>query len=189
MFTVPTLETERLILRRLDLADAPSIQTLVSDKHIAAYTLNIPHPYPEGGALEFINGTHERAAQGQAIELGLLLKTEHAVIGCISLRPKVHQRSGELGYWVGVPYWSRGYTTEAARRMIQYGFEVLDLNRIYATHLAENPASGRVMQKVGMNHEGTMRQHVQKGGVFHDLAYYSILRSEYDANANQRKGD
>jgi [ribosomal protein S5]-alanine N-acetyltransferase len=185
MLTCPTLETERLILRRLELADAPSIQTLVSDKRIAMYSLSIPYPYPEGGALEFINSSHERTAQGVSIELALVLRAEHQVIGCVGLRPKPHKRSAEIGYWVGVPYWSHGYMTEAVRHVIQYAFDVMELNRIYATYLVSNPASGRVMQKAGMTHEGTMRQHVQKNGVFHDVAYYSILRSEY----NQRKGE
>lgn len=180
-FTAPTLATERLLLRRFELADAPAVQTLASDARLAAYTLNLPHPYPEGGALEFINGTHERSARGIAIELALTLKTDTSVIGCISLRPKLHNLSAEIGYWVGVPYWGQGYMTEAARRVIQYAFEVLELNRIYATYLTDNAASGRVMQKAGMTHEGTMRQHIQRNGVFHDFAYYAILRSEWKA--------
>lgn len=178
VFNLPTLTTDRLLLRRFDLADAPEIQILASDARIAAYTLTIPHPYPEGAALEFINRTHERAAQGIAIQLAVTLKADQAVIGSVNLRPHLLKQSAEIGYWVGVPYWGQGYITEAASAIIQYAFHVLDLRRVYAKHLTDNAASGRVMQKAGMTHEGTMRQHVYKNGSFHDVAYYSILRTE-----------
>ena len=88
---------------------------------------------------------------------------------------------GELGYWLGVPFWNQGYCTEAALAVVQYGFEVLRLHRIYASHMIRNPASGRIMQKIGMTYEGCQRQHVQKWGVFEDLATYGILQSEYVA--------
>jgi RimJ/RimL family protein N-acetyltransferase len=77
-----------------------------------------------------------------------------------------------------VPYWGRGYATEAALAVIAFGFEELGLNRIYAQHMASNPASGRVMQKAGMRHEGTLRQHVTKFGIVDDIAIYGILASD-----------
>ena len=78
-----------------------------------------------------------------------------------------------------MPYWKQGYCTEAARAVLRYGFETRGLNRIGARHLARNPASGRVMQKLGMHYEGTRRQHVLKWGVFEDIVLYAILKSEY----------
>ncbi|MEO8227247.1 MAG: GNAT family protein, partial [Gemmatimonadota bacterium] len=86
---------------------------------------------------------------------------------------------GELGYWIGRPHWGNGYVTEAAAAVIRHGFMTLDLNRIEAHHLSGNDASGRVLLKVGMTHEGSMREHVRKWGKFQDVEGYSILRREY----------
>jgi [ribosomal protein S5]-alanine N-acetyltransferase len=85
----------------------------------------------------------------------------------------------EMGYWIGRPYWGRGYCTEAARELLRYGFENLGLARIFACHFKENEASGRVMRKLGMTREGDLRHHVIKWGVPQDLVLYGILRSEF----------
>ena len=85
---------------------------------------------------------------------------------------------GEIGYWVGLPYWNRGYATEASAALLDFGFDVLGLNRILARHITRNPASGRVMQKVGMEFEGISRQHFLARGQFEDVACYAILSSD-----------
>ena len=93
-----------------------------------------------------------------------------------------HARA-EMGYWIGKPYWNNGYCTEAAEAVLRYGFTELGLNRIYAHHFGRNPASGRVMEKIGMVYEGCLRQHVQRWGVFEDLKIYAILKSEYESQS------
>jgi RimJ/RimL family protein N-acetyltransferase len=85
----------------------------------------------------------------------------------------------EMGYWIGKPFWNHGYCTEAAKRLVRFGFEALQLNRILARHLSRNPASGRVMEKIGMQYEGCLRQHIKKWGVFEDLKIYAILKETY----------
>jgi ribosomal-protein-alanine N-acetyltransferase len=70
--------------------------------------------------------------------------------------------------------------TEAAGALLRYGFEILELNKIYASHFLGNPASGRVMQKVGMTYEGILRQHLRKDDHYEDLATYSILKHEWE---------
>ena len=87
--------------------------------------------------------------------------------------------NAEMGYWIGKPYWNRGYGTEAAGGVLRYAFEQLGLNRVYAAHFRRNPASGRIMQKIGMTYEGCLRQHIKKWDTFEDMEYYGILRSEY----------
>lgn len=171
------LETDRLILRPLELEDAPAIQRLVSVREIAATTLNIPHPYPEGAAEAFIKTSHEHRDQGTAYTFGIVRTADSAFLGSIGLRVKREYERAELGYWIGVPYWNQGYTTEAARRMIDFGFSYLGLNRIYATYFTSNPASRRVMEKAGMVYEATLPQHVRRFDKFHDLGYCGILRS------------
>ena len=85
----------------------------------------------------------------------------------------------ELGYWVGVPYWGRGYATEAAREMLRHGFEDLKLNRIFAGVFGGNVASSNVLRKIGMQHEGTARQHFLKWGQFLDNECYGIIASDW----------
>lgn len=101
------------------------------------------------------------------------------LMGAIGLEFNHQSRLAELGYWIGVPYWNKGYTTEAARALLEYGFNTLGLNRIQARHMTNNPASGRVMQKLGMTYEGTHRQATRRFGEYQDLAVYAILRGQY----------
>jgi len=174
----PTLETVRLVLRPFTVADAPDVQRLAGEREVASTTLNIPHPYEAGMAEQWINTHHEVYERGEGVNFALVRRADHTLIGAIGLRLQPPHARAELGYWLGVPFWRQGYCTEAAQAVVRYGFEVLRLHRIYATHVTRNPASGRVMQKLGMTYEGCARQHVQKWGVFEDLAMYGILRSE-----------
>lgn len=174
---LPTLETERLILRPFSLADAPTVQRLAGERAIADTTLNIPHPYLDGVAEAWIGGREEAFARGESLVFAVTVPGE-GLIGACGLVLKWAHRRGELGYWIAVPQWGRGYATEAVKAVIRYGFGSLGLNRIEASHLIRNPASGRVMQKAGMRLEGVHRQHVIKNGVFEDLARYAVLASE-----------
>jgi RimJ/RimL family protein N-acetyltransferase len=109
--------------------------------------------------------------------------TEPAIglLGAVGLRIEEAHRRAELGYWIAVPYWGRGFATEAARAVLEFGFGPLGLRRIHATHLSRNPASGRVMEKLGMRLEGVRRQHILKWNRAEDLTVYGILRDEFPA--------
>mgnify|MGYP001168763382 CR=1 FL=1 len=174
---LPVITTERLVLRPFALSDAAEVQRLAGDWAVADTTLNIPHPYPNGAAEQWISGHIERFRIREIMTLAVTLRSG-ALAGCISLRLHDGHSRAELGYWMGVPYWNRGYCSEAARGLIAFGFEQMGLHRIYAHHLTRNPASGRVMQKAGMRYEGTLRQHVKKHDRFEDLATYGILYDE-----------
>ncbi len=176
----PTLETERLILRPFQMSDVGNVQRLASAAEIAATTLNIPHPYPRSAAENWIRTHRARFEEGEGVDFAITLRDGGTLVGAIALQITPQHDRAEMGYWVGVPYWNRGYATEAARAVVRYGFRVLGMNRIYANHFPRNPASGRVMQKVGMTLEGTLRQHVKKGDVYEDLVYYGLLREEYE---------
>lgn len=176
----PTLVTSRLLLRPFTLADAPVVERLVSDFAIADTTLHIPHPYPPGAAEDWIRTHPERFAQGTGISFAIVLRETGELCGAIGLHPEPPHQRAEIGYWLGVPYWNRGIMTEAAAAVIAYGFSELGLNRIFAGHFTRNPASGRVMQKIGMTFEGILREHLRKGDGFEDSANYSILRREWE---------
>jgi len=155
------------------------VQLLAGDRAIAATTALIPHPYEDGMAEQWIGTHQERFEKGEGVEFAIALKTNRELVGAIGLGLHWKDEYAILGYWIGKPYWSNGYCTEAARAVLQYAFDELRLNRVYAHHLRHNPASGRVMQKIGMLHEGRLRQHVKKWGEFLDVEVYGILRSEF----------
>ena len=176
----PSLETERLILRPFELSDAPRVKLLAGDHDIAVMTLNVPHPYEEGLAEKWIGCHPERFEKGQEAVFAITLKAGGELIGAVGLILDLDHERAELGYWIGKPYWGHGYCTEAVRVVLRYGFMAFRLNRVHASHFQHNPASGRVMQKLGMKYEGRLRQHVKKWGQFVDNELYSILRSEFD---------
>jgi ribosomal-protein-alanine N-acetyltransferase len=173
----PTLRTERLLLRPFSLEDATAVQRLAGVREIAATTLNVPHPYLDGVAESWI-GTHADAWNRQERVTFAITSAADGLLGAISLHLRPTHRRAELGYWVGQPFWNRGYATEAAGAVIAFGFEALGLNRIHASHFTRNPASARVMLKSGMRFEGILRQHVIKGEHPEDLAEYAILRAD-----------
>ncbi len=175
------LLTERLLLRPISPADKAAVLRYVGHELIAATTLNIPHPYPPEAFEQFLAATAEARAAGLAHLFVLIRRADDELVGQMGLHIEPRHRRAELGYWIGVPHWGQGYATEAARRLVDWGFGALGLNRIYATHFAENPASGRVMQKAGMRHEGVLRQHVFRFDRPRDLVCYGILREEWSA--------
>lgn len=174
----PTLFTDRLLLRPFELVDAPRLQELAGVREVADTTLNIPHPYPDGAASLWI-ASHVPAWLDQTgVTFAITDRMIGDLMGAIGLVCNTSHASGELGYWVAKEHWKRGYCTEAARAVLAFAFDSLDLHRVHATHFVRNPASGRVMQKLGMQFEGIRRGAVRKNGVFEDLATYAILRDD-----------
>lgn len=181
----PTLQTPRLILRPFQLADAPAVKALAGAYEVAFNTLLIPHPYEDGMAQAWIT-EHQPTFESGNFRFAITLRASDTLCGGIALWSDEGNQHAELGYWLGVPFWGRGYCTEAARAVVDYGFEVLHLNRMFATPFARNPASARVMQKVGMTHEGTLRQHFFKWGEFVDAEYYALLRHDWVADKDTK---
>jgi ribosomal-protein-alanine N-acetyltransferase len=175
----PTLNTSRLILRPFTLADGPDVQRLAGDRQIAATTLLIPHPYEDGLAETWIATHAEQFEGGKLANFAICLRKSGELTGSIGLVLHAADERAELGYWVGKPFWGNGYCTEAARAVLEYGFSVRGLNRVEAYHFGNNPASGRVMQKLGMRSEGCQRQYHRKWGRFEDRVCYALLRAEY----------
>lgn len=175
----PELFTERLLLRPFSLLDAPDVQRVAGDHAIASTTLVIPHPYEDGMAEDWIRTHPESFRNGTGATFAITLQPSGELAGAVGLVINPAHESAELGYWVGKPYRGMGVCTEAARRVLEYGFNTMSLNRIFARHMTRNPASGRVMQKLGMAYEGRLRRSVKKWGVFEDLDTYAILRSEW----------
>lgn len=178
---LPALTTERLLLRPFTLDDAPELHRLAGHVEIARNTLSIPHPYPDGAAEHWIGGHAEQFAANGDIHWAIVPHDSGALAGAIGLLIHRDHARAEIGYWIGVDFWGRGYAAEAAQATVDYGFSVAALNRIFAAHFTRNSASGRVLQKIGMRHEGTQRQVFRKWGEFLDAEQYAILRSDWEA--------
>jgi RimJ/RimL family protein N-acetyltransferase len=140
--TVPVLQTERLTLRAPRHGDAKAIALLANDLRVAANTAHIPHPYGVGDAERFIASVNKRAG-----EACFVVKLETKPIGICSVTPR--DDDFELGYWLGVPYWGRGFATEAARAVIDYAFGDLEHAALLSGARVSNPASRRVLEKCG----------------------------------------
>ena len=179
MSKIPTLATDRLLLRPFKIEDASRVKELAGDRAIAETTANIPHPYKEGIAEAWILTHKEAFANEKSLTLAITMKSEKLLIGAISLDINKDHHYAELGYWIGKPYWNQGYCTESSREVISFGFNKLKLNRIQARHMTRNPASARVMVKSGIHQEGILRQSLYRFGTYDDYAIFSILLEEY----------
>lgn len=168
----PALHSERLLLRPLTLDDAPKIQIMVSDKRVSEMTANIPHPYPDEAAVAWINTHGANWQQRKQVSYGISLTSTQEIIGAMGLVLR-DPAEVELGYWLGVDYWGFGYATEAAKRIISFGFNELGLNFVKARVLSRNPASGRVLLKSGFTHSRT--EAGSCGSKFESLDYYECL--------------
>ena len=178
---IDPIQTQRLLLRPFAQSDAATVEMLLADKEIASNCRNIQHPYPEGGGAEWI-ATHGPAREtGDGYAFAIVRSDDdgkNPLIGAIGLEVNKENHNAELGYWIGREFWNRGYCTEAAIAVIEFGFETLGLHRICSEHMARNPASGKVMEKAGLTREGLRRHHVRKWGAFEDVVVYGMLSGD-----------
>jgi len=144
---VPVLETERLMLRAPRRGDGKAIVRLVNDRRVAENTARIPHPYHLDDAEHFI-----AAANRQGGEATFTIMRDGELIGMCGIEPRAD--GPEIGYWIGVSYWSRGYATEAVRAVIDHAFGVLGHDTLQAGARVSNPASRRVLEKCGFQWTG-----------------------------------
>src|SRR4051812_1681184 len=125
MREIPTLKTERLSLRPFALADAADVTRLAGDPLVADTTLNIPHPYEDGMAVQWISGHSRTFAEEKGVTFAITLEPEGTLVGAISLMRMLTGHQAELGYWVASPYWNQGICTEAGTAVLKYAFSEL----------------------------------------------------------------
>ena len=146
---IPLIETERLVLRAPRFEDAKTIATLVNDRRIAENTLRIPHPYGIADAEHFITGANATRAE----TVFLITKRGDAVLGACGVVEQ-GEEAPEIGHWLGIAFWGKGYATEAARAVIDYAFDNVHSNVLHAGARVNNPASRRVLEKCGFQWTG-----------------------------------
>lgn len=181
---IPTLDLDRLVLRPFSYSDAKRVQLLAGDEAIASGAINIPHPYLDGLAESWINSHNSEFKKGNSLILAMTKKDSGTLIGSIGLYINSKHKHAELGYWIGRDYWGNGYCSEAVAGIINYAFEKLLLNKIFAYFLTRNLASGKVLIKNGFKKEGSFRQHVLYKEKFEDIECYSLLKAEYKISRN-----
>jgi ribosomal-protein-alanine N-acetyltransferase len=175
------LETERLQLSPFKKSDAKLVAIMAGDKRVVEMTANIPYPYNESMAISWIEAHEKQEIENLNYIFAIRLKDTSELVGCINLGLNEQHNRAVVGYWIGFHYWGKGYCTEALKEVIKLGFEEKKVNKIWAEHKSFNVASGKVMEKAGMVHEGIMRSHYKEtSGDYLDMSIKSILRSEYE---------
>jgi len=144
---MPRLETARLILRPPEYSDVAAIMEYLGDYDVAKNLASVRHPFGEADARAFVTKAHERRALGEGFCFAVLDKDSEAFLGCASLR--LDDGRYKLSCWLGKPFWNQGYATEAAKRLIGFAFKDLKADQLWASWFADNPASGRVLSRLG----------------------------------------
>jgi RimJ/RimL family protein N-acetyltransferase len=171
-------ETNRLIIRDIFRSDWESIHTYTSLPEVTRYTAWGPNTEEDTKAyIEQVLASQQEQPR-QDYELAVCLKNNGTLIGGVGIHVK--DTNAEMGYVLNPDYQGKGYAAEAARALLDFGFSTLAVHRIYATCRPENKASEKVMQQIGMQREGLMREHWYYKGEFHDSYLYSILAEEYN---------
>ncbi|WP_368659612.1 GNAT family N-acetyltransferase (plasmid) [Metabacillus halosaccharovorans] len=172
------LQTNRLTLQPFKKEDAPRIKELANNKELASI-LGLPHPYELENAKDWIAIQPEQIKKGIEYPLTIIYKDLNEIIGTITIRNDKSNNKGELGYWIGQEYWGKGFATEAVNKIIEFGFNELNLNKIWASALSSNKASTVVLQKAGLQKEGTLRQNRLLHEEYEDVDVYGLLQVEY----------
>ena len=175
------LESERLVLRPYELKDVPDVQRLANNKALADTTF-LPYPYTLEAAENWIETHPKLIEEREVFPFAVILKGEAKLIGTMTLRIDQQHHKGELAYWIGQDYWGGGYATEAAKLVIHFGFQELQLNRIWAPIMSRNNASRGVLQKAGLTYEGTLKQDILRWDRYEDVDVFGLLKADYEQN-------
>ena len=186
LFSMPTLETDRLILRRMTMRDAADVFLYSKDEEVARHVLwSAQKDISE--AKEYLRYMARRYRNDEPSSWGIIEKKTGRLVGTIGYMAfSEENNSVEVGYSLAHWLWNGGYMTEALSRVIEHTFDVMEINRIEAQHEITNPSSGRVMEKCGMRKEGELRQRLYNKGKYVDVALYAILREDYEKQKDNK---
>lgn len=179
MESFPVLETDRLRLRKPVVRDVSRILDYANNPKIEEMTLSFPYPYEEKDAISWLEKSNRGFADEDHFIFAICLAQSDEFMGGIGLDINQRFNRAELGFWIGEPFWNNGYVTEAVREVLRFGFETLELNKIYAIHLVKNPASGKVMVKNGMIKEAELKEHIKKSEEYQDVIQYRLTKREF----------
>jgi len=174
-----TIRTERLTLRRFELADAETMfRNWVTDEEVTRYLRFLPHKNVDETRSILYNWIEDYEKDNTYL-WGICLNSGE-LIGSIGMFIKESDYQAEIGYCIGRSWWGNGYISEALKAVVDYMFTNTDIERIEAYHAVENPASGKVMANAGMAHEGFVRHKYKNHNGFHDCNLYGIVRKMWE---------
>lgn len=180
---LPAFSAGGVSIRGLVESDAPALQRICEQESVARFTRSIPHPYPPEGAIEFIRKQADQVDDNTNFVFAVIPDGHDQLVGTVGLgyfqKGDSEARRAEMGYLTDESHRGKGFTTAGCRLLLRFGFETLLLQRIYACVFPTNPASRRVLEKIGMTHEGTARRAELKWGEYQDLLHFAILRDEW----------
>ena len=178
-WSIPIIETKRLILRDIRPSDAQSIYYYGKEEKVAQYVLFNRHENIDD-TKTFINTTLEGYRKGEHYVWAIEWKETGEMVGTCGLHNTgTPHKSAEMGYVISPDFWNRGIATEAGKALLDFGFNTLKLHRICARYFEGNDASGRVMEKLSMIKEGVQREAVLNNNKYFNILVYSILASEF----------
>lgn len=177
---LPVIDTPRLTLRKMRMSDAPDVYRYAKDPEVARHVLWEAHQ-SMWETRAYIRYMLWQYRSGLPSSWAIELKETGQVVGTIGyMSYSADNATVEVGYSLAREQWSKGLMTEALNSVIGETFRALDMHRIEAMHFTDNPASGRVMEKCGMLHEGHLRGRVCCKGVFRDVEMWGILRKDWN---------
>lgn len=169
------ITTERLVLRLFQTSDAGTVAKHCNNYNIYKSTMYLPFPYSLDDALSWMEHHYDNFMEDLSYEFAVTDKETGELYGAIGLSNNKHFNQGEIAYWIGEKYWGKGYATEAAQSIVKFAFEEKKLHKVFARYFSSNPASGKVMEKIGMKQEGILKDHIIKDGKYEDLVYYGLI--------------
>lgn len=167
---------ERIVLRRPNKKDIPLLVEYCNSREIARWIPVMPHPYTKKDAEWFVKDCAEKWNADKSYQYAIEVQGQLA--GMIGLNRR-QTGVAELGYWIAKPFQGQGITTEAAKLVVLHGFKHMKLHRIEAAYLAGNEGSKRVMEKLGMKHEGTRPKRILRFGKYYDDIEYGLLNEDW----------
>lgn len=188
MSSQPNLRTLRLLLRPFQLADSQRVAELANDEELARNLRSFGYPYTLEDAQNWLETLSDEWEQGQSAVFAICPRNQEtdevgSLVGAIGVVLDQQSNRGELGYWIGRDFWGQGIATDAANSVLDFAFSQLGLNRVVAECLVRNPASARVLEKLGMEQEGFFPQHFRKneGDEYCDVRCFGLLRRTWNA--------
>lgn len=172
-----TITTSGLILRMFQKSDAAEVARLCNNYNIYKNTLYLPYPYSLEDALLWMESHFDNFEAGKSFEFAVTDKESGELFGAIALSNNQRFNHGEIAYWIGEEYWGRGYATEAAEAIVQFAFSEKKYHKVFARCFHSNPASGRVLEKLGMREEGILIDHIRKENRYENLVHYGIINT------------
>jgi [ribosomal protein S5]-alanine N-acetyltransferase len=181
---LPTINTSRLSLRSISAADVDDFYTIYSNLEVMRYW-STPPLANKDAASKLINEIRDGFERRELLKWGIALLTDDTLIGTVTLfHPDFTHRRADIGYALGRAHWRQGYMHETLRAVLDYAFSVLDLHRIEADVDPRNTASVRILERLGFQREGYLRERWQVNGEVQDSLFYGLLRPDWEAANN-----